>query len=79
MAHDEVTDIDHGNSDIGEGRPEAVAHRQQQQSAPTKGLQPTLFHRVKNQRSILALVVSDQRIYAGTQGGEILVRPFGFD
>ena len=34
---------------------------------------PTLFHKVKNQKSILALVVSDSKIYAGTQGGEILV------
>lgn len=33
---------------------------------------PNLFHRVKNQRSILALVIADSRIYAGTQGGEIL-------
>jgi hypothetical protein len=34
---------------------------------------PTLFHKVQDQRSILALVVSDGRIYAGSQGGEILV------
>ena len=33
---------------------------------------PNLFHRVKNQKSILALVIADSRIYAGTQGGEIL-------
>ena len=36
--------------------------------------QPKLHHRVKNQRSILALVIYDSKIYAGTQGGEILVR-----
>ena len=34
---------------------------------------PALFHKVKNQKSILVLVVSDSKIYAGTQGGEILV------
>lgn len=34
---------------------------------------PTLFHKVKNQKSILALAVSDSKLYAGTQGGEILV------
>lgn len=34
---------------------------------------PALLHTVKNQRSILALVVSDSNIYAGTQGGELLV------
>ena len=34
---------------------------------------PTLSHKVKNQKSILALVVSDSKIYAGTQDGEIKV------
>ena len=36
-------------------------------------LEPTLFHKVKNQKSILALVVSDSKIYAGTQDGEVKV------
>lgn len=35
--------------------------------------QPALFHKVKNERSILALAVSDSRLFAGTQAGEILV------
>lgn len=34
---------------------------------------PTLFHKVKNQRSILALLVSDSKIYTGTQSGDLLV------
>ncbi|KAI4118274.1 MAG: hypothetical protein LQ338_007428 [Usnochroma carphineum] len=34
---------------------------------------PTLFHRVKNEKSILALAVSDGRLFAGTQAGDILV------
>ncbi|KAL8664858.1 MAG: hypothetical protein Q9202_002720 [Teloschistes flavicans] len=34
---------------------------------------PALFHKVKNERSILALAVSDGRLFAGTQDGEILV------
>lgn len=34
---------------------------------------PVLFHKVKDKRSILALVVSKSRIFAGTQGGEIIV------
>jgi len=38
-----------------------------------RGPQPELFHRVKTQRSILALVIANTRIYAGTQGGDILV------
>ncbi|KAL8822950.1 MAG: hypothetical protein Q9191_006325 [Dirinaria sp. TL-2023a] len=36
--------------------------------------QPKLLHKVKNKRSILALAVADAKIYAGTQGGEILVQ-----
>lgn len=35
--------------------------------------QPVLFHKIKNERSILALAVSDSRLFAGTQAGEILV------
>src|SRR5438552_3329789 len=40
-----------------------------QSTGPT----PTLFHLVRHDKSILALVVSDKYIFAGTQGGEILV------
>jgi di- and tripeptidase len=36
---------------------------------------PVLAHRMKHDKSILALVVSAEYIFAGTQGGEILVRP----
>jgi hypothetical protein len=35
---------------------------------------PALFHRVKDQRSILSLVSSNDQLFAGTQGGEIIVR-----
>ncbi len=34
---------------------------------------PTLFHKIQNQRSILALLVSDSKLYAGTQNGDLLV------
>lgn len=34
---------------------------------------PTLFHKIQNQRSILALLVSDAKLYAGTQSGDLLV------
>lgn len=34
---------------------------------------PTLFHKVRNQKSILALAASESKLFAGTQGGEILV------
>ena len=33
--------------------------------------QPSLFHRIKGEKSILALLVSDAKIYAGTQGGDL--------
>lgn len=34
---------------------------------------PASFHRFRHDKSILALAVTDRHIYAGTQGGEILV------
>ena len=34
---------------------------------------PTLFHKIQNQPSILALLVSDSKLYAGTQNGDLLV------
>jgi di- and tripeptidase len=40
--------------------------------AQTSGRPPELFHRIRHDSSILALAVSDQYIYAGTQDGEIL-------
>lgn len=51
----------HTNSDgIGDGR-------------PRDSRTPALSHRMKHDKSILALAVSAQYIFAGTQGGEILV------
>ena len=43
-----------------------------QQSEPQHVL-PTLSHRMKTDSSILALALSDEALYAGTQNGEILV------
>lgn len=37
------------------------------------GRTPALSHRMKHDKSILALAVSEHYIFAGTQGGEILV------
>lgn len=42
-------------------------------NASVENLKPKLFHKIQNQKSILALAVSNSRIYAGTQDGEILV------
>jgi di- and tripeptidase len=46
-------------------------------ASSAKGAPPELFHRVQHDSSILALAVSDQYIYAGTQDGEILVWSLG--
>jgi di- and tripeptidase len=45
----------------------------EKQAAPPLHKTPVLAHRMKHDKSILALVVSSQYIWAGTQGGEILV------
>ncbi|KAK8233372.1 hypothetical protein IWZ00DRAFT_52692 [Phyllosticta capitalensis] len=43
-------------------------------AAPTQQpIVPNLFHRMRHDKSILALAVSAQYIFAGTEGGEILV------
>ena len=42
-------------------------------SLSVSSTQPVLFHKVNNQRSILALLVSESQIFAGTQGGDLLV------
>lgn len=63
------TDTDRGESDTGVATATA-----QNKKSPANTLEPTLFHKVKNQKSILALAVSDSKLYAGTQGGELLVR-----
>lgn len=47
---------------------------QKMASKPTNKM-PVVSHRMKHDKSILALVVSSQYIFAGTQGGEILVWP----
>ena len=46
---------------VGTGSPSIEAHR------------PLLFHKIQNQTSILALLISDSKIYAGTQSGDLLV------
>jgi hypothetical protein len=40
---------------------------------PSANRTPALAHRMKHDKSILALAVSSHYIFAGTQGGEILV------
>ncbi|KAF2744747.1 beta-Ala-His dipeptidase [Sporormia fimetaria CBS 119925] len=40
---------------------------------PSSSTTPALLHQIKHDKSILALAISSTYIYAGTQGGEILV------
>ena len=46
-----------------------------EKDVPRDSRMPALSHRMKHDKSILALAVSSQYIFAGTQGGEILVGP----
>ena len=59
-----------------QSRPDADNGRYAQPAA--RDSLPTLLHKVKNEKSILAIIVSSSRIYAGTQGGEILVSQIAF-
>ncbi|KAI9776397.1 MAG: hypothetical protein M1839_009593 [Geoglossum umbratile] len=45
----------------------------EQRGSRAYGLMPALVHRIRHTNSILALAVSRQHVYAGTQAGEILV------
>lgn len=68
--HDgEVTDTDDRITDPFD------TQRKAGEAAPANG--PLLFHKVKNEKSILAIIISNARIFAGTQGGELLVRHDG--
>lgn len=60
---------DHDESDV---TTDAESH-DGAQSATLTGPTPTLLHKVKNQNSILALLVSESKIFAGTQCGDLLV------
>lgn len=53
--------------------PKIVKPHDGRDSSTTLGAPPKLLHRVKIDSSILTLAVGDDRIYAGTQDGEILV------
>lgn len=67
----DTTDTDYGDSDTA-AEISGLDGTQAQWTANSSS--PALLHTVKNQRSILALAVSNSNIYAGTQGGELLVR-----
>ncbi|KAF2494573.1 glutathione degradosome [Lophium mytilinum] len=62
---DASTDQDEAVTDVEVNGQQAVLSR------PAKN--PTIFHRMRHDKSILAVVVSASHIFAGTQGGEILV------
>ena len=62
-------DTDNDASDAGVG----VGVNGGAQLPSMKAQKPSLFHKIRNQRSILALLISDSKIYAGTQNGDLLV------
>ena len=64
--HSQGSDRDGGDVN-GSSKDEFVA------SSSGDHAKPVLFHKVRNQRSILAIAVSDSKIYAGTEEGELLV------
>ncbi|KAI9818919.1 MAG: hypothetical protein M1827_007740 [Pycnora praestabilis] len=69
----DATDTDHGDSDDGGECSGALYAGEGLRASQSTTVTPKLFHRVRHNKSILALVVSDRYIFAGTQGGEILV------
>ena len=68
--HGQPADTVHASSDATLIRDDSNGFPPNQGSGAQK---PTLFHKVKNQKSILALAVSESKIYAGTQDGELKV------
>lgn len=60
----ELTDEDNDSSDDGLAAP--ITGKSDDGS-------PILVHRFRHDKSILALAITSEVIYAGTQGGEILV------
>ncbi|KAI9718710.1 MAG: hypothetical protein M1812_003884 [Candelaria pacifica] len=69
------TDGVDGNTDTTSKGDESIASagRGRTPNQGANGVAPTLFHRVKHDKTILALAVSGQHIFGGTEGGEILV------
>ena len=68
----------HGKSgsdnDESDAATDLEGHDAPPQTQSSSAATPTLFHKIQNQRSILALVVSESKLYAGTQNGHLLVR-----
>ncbi|KAK0941429.1 hypothetical protein LTR29_006963 [Friedmanniomyces endolithicus] len=69
-----LTPLTAGSETDEPGTPEAILTRQPSQDiGDRQNARPTLSHRLRHTSSILAIVLSDEEIFAGTQGGEILV------
>ena len=58
---------------LNNGGPGALEAQPSPSTTASASLKPALVHRMRHDKSILAIAVSDTHIYAGTQGGEILV------
>lgn len=76
MAHLLPTLTLHGKSGSDNDESDAATDIEGHGGAPPTSLNatsPILFHKIQNQPSILALLVSDSKLYAGTQNGDLLV------
>lgn len=69
----------HANMDSGSAGSSDVAssRRSSRHSLYIKDAEPVISHRLRHDNAILAIALSKDRIYAGTQGGEILVFELG--
>ena len=66
----------HGKSGSDHDESDAATDLEGHGGAPSPLLNatnPILFHKIKNHCSILALLVSDSKLFAGTQNGDLLV------
>ncbi len=76
MAHLLPTSTVHGKTGADNDESNVTTDVEDHPPAPPTSLNhtnPTLFHKIQTQRSILALLVSDSKLYAGTQTGDLLV------
>ena len=64
------------DSETDDQHPIASSPRRPRQASEVQDALPVLAHRMRHNRSVLAIALSEKYIYAGTQGGEILVYTF---
>lgn len=75
LTRQRLTALSNADSETDDQQPigAPIRHGSSKQEQELQHALPVLSHRMKNDSSILALALSDKNLYAGTQGGEILV------